>query len=148
MVEIEIIKTIIFVILMNSHSLNGGFKGWITTQSMAVLCDVGSVHGLCGDLREGLLAAVNCQNCFSSARGISDILSWIFALKDKSPNFFQRNFFNHNFGNNSLNGINYCTNLAEPIPYSSVLVAPHIISQIMLKGITAALPTTTWFRPL
>jgi hypothetical protein len=49
---------------------------------------------------------------------------------------------------NSLDGINYCTNLVEPIPYSSVLVAPHIISQIILKGITAALPTTTWFRPL
>ena len=44
---------------------NGGFKGWSTTLNpWPFLCDVGSVHCLCGDLREGLLVAVNCQNCF------------------------------------------------------------------------------------
>ena len=39
----------------------------------AVLCDVGSVHGLCGDLREGLLVAVNCQNCFYPTIYLYDI---------------------------------------------------------------------------
>jgi hypothetical protein len=70
------------------------------------------------------------------------LLRWIFAPKGKSQNFCPTNFFNHNFGN-SLNEINYCTNFAEPIPLSSILVARYIINQIMLKGITTALPTTT-----
>ncbi len=41
----------------------------------AVLCDVGSLHGLCGDLREGLLVAVNCQNCFYPTLYLYDIFT-------------------------------------------------------------------------
>ena len=43
---------------------NGGFKGWCTTliHGRFVWCRLR--HGLCDDLREGLLVALNCQNCF------------------------------------------------------------------------------------
>jgi hypothetical protein len=94
---------------------------------------------LCGDLREGLLVAVNCQNCFSSARGTSDILSWIFGPKGKSPNFWPTNFFNHNFGKQSLNGMYYCSNLVEPIHKPLRVYYTNILNKLALKEIRTAL---------
>ena len=127
---------------------NGGFKGWCTTLNRWPFCVMSALPWFVWWIMWVTFCGGKLSKFFSSARGISDILSWIFASKGKSPNFFQRNFFNHNYGNNSLNGFNYCTNLVKPIPYLSVLVAPHIKRQTMLKGITAALPATTSYHPL
>ena len=45
------------------HSIHGRFVG----------CRLR--HGLCGDLREGLLVAVNCQNCFYPTLYLYDIFT-------------------------------------------------------------------------
>jgi hypothetical protein len=76
------------------------------------------------------------------------LAGWIITPKGELPNFRPTKLFLHKFGIQSRNGMYYCSNLAKPIAYSSVLVARYIINRIILKGITAALPTTVSYHPL
>ena len=112
---------------------NGSFKGWCTTLNRWPFCVMSAPSWFV------LLVAVNCQNCFSSARGTPDILSWIFAPKGKSPNFWPTNLFNHNFGKQSLNGMYYCSNLVKPIHKSPHVYYANILNKLALKGIRTAL---------
>ena len=83
---------------------------------------------LCGDVRDG-----QCRP-LTEKRGY--LPSIIF------ENLCQSYLSKGNFAGFLANAV------AEPIPYSSVLVAPYKVYRNILKGITAALSTTTENRPL
>ena len=126
---------------------NGGFKGWCTTLNPWPFCVMSAPSWFVRWFTRRAFGGVKLSKLFFSYVYLYDIFSSIITPKGKSPNFWTTNFFNHNFGNNSHDGINYCTNLAYPITLSSILVVLQIINQMILKGIRTALQTTTSFRP-
>jgi hypothetical protein len=69
-----------------------------------------------------------------------EIFSSIFIPKGKLPNFGQRISSNHNFGNQSLNGMYYCSKLkfGEPIHNPSRVYYTNILNKFALKGIRKA----------
>jgi hypothetical protein len=81
----------------------------------------------------------NRQKCFSSTWYFLNIVIWIITLKGKSQKFGQRNSFTHNFGNQSLNGMYYCSNLVEPIHKPPRVYYANILNKLALKGFRTAL---------
>ena len=118
---------------------NGGFKGWCTTLNPWPFCVMSAASWFVRWFTRRAFGGVKLSKLFLSYVYLYDIFSSIITPKGKSPNFWPTNFFNHNFGNQSLNGMYYCSNLVEPIHKPSRVYYANILNKLALKGIWTAL---------